>query len=648
MASSSAPTQSGWNSGPPPVSSRSATFAEEALRLGGKTEEESRRTGAVDAADEQLETLFAAEYQTANSPLHRAVWGPEAPWDLFVPSAPDPSAEADRVMRDSLEVVRRRADSRSMYDARGKISAATLEELARAGYWGLLVQPKYGGSGAPFSQFAPFLTEMATLEPTVAGLASVHGCIGAVDPVQAFGTEEQKSRFLPRLASGERLSAFALTEPCAGSDMTALRTTARREGDRYVVNGEKLFITNVLPGRTIGLVCRIDQRPAVLVVDLPPAEDAHFQLVRYGLYALRRAHNYGILFNDFEVPADNLLQPPRGDGLTIAYHGLNRGRVALCAGASGAMRRMMAETLPWVRFRRTYGGPIGARELVRRRLAELAGLIVACDALTDWCAALLDCGFRGEMECIVAKVFGAAALEQAAIGICMKTHGGRSFLRGHLFGDEVHDLLAPGIYEGEGDMLGLALFKSLMKRHAQQYFEPIGKWLARARLRQPNWVNPAHLWALKGPLGRYVSWWLAENVHFGHHVRLPPMPSPLDGYAQAAAAALKGAGLEISAAMRKHQLKLADRQCRMAEISARVQTAAVILVTSLSAARQKQEVVRLAAECVCGNLARRLSGRRPTDRELRALGQTGEAILDSGFPGIADIPARDILMPYPG
>src|SRR5262249_56959417 len=125
--------------------------------------------------------------------------------------------------------------------------------LGGAGCWGLLVEREYGGAGAPFSRFAPFLTRMATLDPTVAGLASVHGCIGAVDPVQPFGTPEQKRRWLPELASGRRLSAFALTEPGAGSDLTALRTTAVREGDDYFVTGEKLFITNVIPGRTIGL-----------------------------------------------------------------------------------------------------------------------------------------------------------------------------------------------------------------------------------------------------------------------------------------------------------------------------------------------------------------------------------------------------------
>ena len=153
---------------------------------------------------------------------------------------------------------------------------------------------------------------MATIDPTVAGLASVHGCIGAVDPVRTFGTPEQKRRYLPKLASGERLSGFALTEPGAGSDLTALRTRAELDGDEYVVNGEKLFITNAIPGRTIGLVCLIEDKPAVLIADLPDHEDEHFQIVKYGLYALKHSYNNGLRFRDFRVPAENL--PERRQG----------------------------------------------------------------------------------------------------------------------------------------------------------------------------------------------------------------------------------------------------------------------------------------------------------------------------------------------
>ncbi len=365
----------------------------------------------------------------------------------------------------------------------------------------LLVSPEYGGSGAAFVNFAKFLTRMATLDPTVAGLASVHGCIGAVDPVRSFGSPEQKERFLPKLGNGETLSAFALTEPNAGSDLTALRTTAVLDGDEYVVNGEKLFITNVRPGRTIGLVCLIDNEPAVLIVDLPKEENEHFQLKKYGLYALQYAHNYGILFKDFRVPAENLLEPVRGDGLTIAYHGLNLGRVALCANAAGTMRMMLASLLPWAWHRKTYGEPIAKRELVLRRMGRMAGMIVAADAMTEWCGSLLDAGFRGEMECIIAKIFGSEAQKEATIELLMKTHGGRAFLKGHLFGDNVHDFLAPCIYEGEGEMLGMAFFKSLVKHHGKLFFEPIGKTLHAHGIRQPNLANPSHAWKLKGPLG---------------------------------------------------------------------------------------------------------------------------------------------------
>ena len=193
--------------------------------------------------------------------------------------------------------------------------------------------------------------------------------------------------------------------------------------------------------------------------------------------------NQGIVFRDFAVPAENLLQPVRGNGLTIAYHGLNLGRIALCANAAGTMRLMLASMIPWSKYRVTYGEPIARRELVRRRLGRLAGLIVACDALVDWCSWLIDEGYRGEMECIVAKIFGSEAQKEAAVELCMKTHGGRSFLRGHLFGDHVHDFLAPCIYEGEGEMLGMAFFKSLVKHHGTRYFEPVGKALQAAGIR---------------------------------------------------------------------------------------------------------------------------------------------------------------------
>lgn len=623
-----------------------ASFAETALKLGGKSEEEARRTGAIDKADDQVESLFKPEYQTVNSPAHLAIWGKTLPVELFTSQEETIPPAVQTVMDNSIEAVRRHREAGTVLNDAGKIDEPVLADLADAGYWGLLVDPEYGGSGAPFRAFAPFLTRMALEDPTIAGLASVHGCIGAVDPVRTFGDADQKQRFLPRLASGESLSAFALTEPCAGSDLTALQTRAERDGDSFIVNGEKLFITNVVPGRTIGLVCLIDQTPAVLVCDLPKEENDNFQLRKYGLHALKHSYNQGLIFRDFRVPAENLLHPIKGNGLTIAYHGLNLGRVALCANAAGTMRIMMASMLPWAKFRQTYGERIASRELVQRRLGRLAGLIVACDALTAWCSGLIDQGYRGEMECIIAKIFGSEAQKEAAVEFFMKTHGGRAFLHGHLFGDNVHEYLAPCIYEGEGEMLGMAFFKSLVKQHGTTYFEPIGKALQAAGIKKPNPLNPAHAWALKGALGPYAAWFTKQSLTPTSKPSLPPMPESLRKHAEYAAVELQRSPLEISGAMRKHQLKLADRQCRMAELSERIQKLVVILCTSLYASRQDDEVLQQAAHVLCRDLTRDLTGQRPTDRYFRETTALGATIVDGGFKSIAGLTPDEILMKY--
>jgi alkylation response protein AidB-like acyl-CoA dehydrogenase len=630
---------------PTPEPTRPASFAEEALRLGGKGAEEVRRMGAVDTADDQVEALFADKYRTNASPIHQAVWDAKVAGELWSLTPQAASAEADSVMQRSLAVVRKHKVAGTLLDENRKISEQVLADLGEAGYWGLLVKKEYGGSGVSFARFAQFLTQMATIDPTVAGLASVHGCIGAVDPVATFGSEEQKRRWLPELASGRRLSAFALTEPCAGSDLTALRTTAVRDGDDYVVTGEKLFITNVQPGRTIGLVCLIDNKPAVLVVDLPPTETPQFRLKKYGLYALKHCHNQGIVFDGFRVPVANLLKPVDGDGLTVAYHGLNRGRVALCANAAGTMRLMMADMIPWARFRKTYGAAIATRELVQRRLGHLAGLIVGCDALVEWCGGLLDAGYRGEMECIVAKIFGSEAQKEAAIELHMKTHGGRAFLHGHLFGDNVHEFLAPCIYEGEGEMLGMAFFKSLVKQHGRRYFEPIGKVLAANKIRKPSLLNPAHLWKLKGPMWQYTKWMIGQTLRWSN-TNLPPLPTALRAHAKFAIRGLRKSAMEISGTMRKHQLKLADRQCRMSELSARVQSLVVILCTSLYAARHDNELIRKAADGLCRTLTRQLTGKRVTDRDLRDMTALGAAIAEGHNDLTSGVEAPPVLMPY--
>jgi len=627
-------------------SDKETSFAETAMRLSGKSEEEATRTGAVDRTDDEVEALFAAQYKTVNSPVHRAVWDNSVPLELFSPPRADSKDSASEVMEKSLAILAKHRRDKTQYDEKGKISEKVLKELADAGYWGLLIDKEYGGQGVSVRSFMSFLTRVATIEPTVAGLASVHGCIGAVDPVRSFGNDAQKKKFLPRLASGESLSAFALTEPGAGSDLTALRTTATLEGDHYLLNGEKLFITNAIEGRTAGVVALVDGKPAALIVDLPKEQNDSFQVITYKLHALGHAHNNGLKFKNLKVPKENLLSVPKGDGLTVAYHGLNMGRLALCATASGVMRLMLANMLPWANFRETYGKAIETRELVKRRIARATALIAGSDALVAWGSWLLDQGYRGELECIIAKIFGSEAEKECAIELFMKTHGGRSFVQGHIFGDNVHDFLAPCIYEGEGEMLGMAFFKALAKNHGSTYFEPVGLALQKHGIRAFNPVNPGHAWALRSELLKYMGWYISRVASGKDKREVSDMDPRLNEHINFALEQLHQHPLELSEAMVTHQLKLPDRQCRIAEMSQRVQDTITILVTASWAHELKDKVMTAAADILCQDLTRKLTGERVSDSYFKACSKLADMVIEGEFKDLQTIEKADIIFSY--
>jgi hypothetical protein len=178
-----------------------------------------------------------------------------------------------------------------------------------------------------------------------------------------------------------------------------------------------------------------------------------------------------------------------------------------------------------------------------------------------------------------------------------------------------------------------------------RYFEPIGKALQAAGIRHPNLANPAHAWALRGPLWNYAKWYVSRRLWAGGRCDLSALPRPLREHAQFAADFLGRQALEISSVMSKHHLKLADRQCRISEVSRRVQDATIILCTALYAAR-RDEVVQQAADVSCRELTRGLTGRLASDSDYRAVNRLGETIAEGGFSALAGVPAVEILMPY--
>ena len=522
----------------------SRSFAETAMELGGKSAEEFESIGKVDTADDQVDSLFKDKHQTDNSPAFKAVWDREFPTKSFFEF--DFHRPNSTMLNDCVEIASSFKREGNLYDDRGKLNEDLLKDLSKAGYFGQLV-PLPEKPAVSFSEFSYFLTKMASVEASIAGLSSIHGCIGSVDPIRTFGSEYQKEKYLPKLASGEFLSAFALTEPCAGSDLTALRTTARLDGDHYLISGKKLFITNAIYGRLVSVVCLVDGEPQVLIVELPEEDTDHFEIVNYDIYALSKLYNNALVFKDFKVPKENLISLESGNGLTVAYHGLNLGRVSLCANASGCMKVMLESMLPWARYRSTYGQPIKNRELVQDRVARLAGYIFSSDALVAWCSGLIDKGYRGELECIIAKTFGSECQKEAAIDLCMKTHGGRSFLGGHIIGDNIYDLLAPLIYEGEGDMLNMAFFKSLVKDHGKTYFEPVGQLMAQLGKKS---LSPKDMVANYGVFVPYAKWLLSEATACKGGIRPIGFNKNLVRHANFAIKNLQSSAWEISSLMR--------------------------------------------------------------------------------------------------
>ena len=448
----------------------------------------------------------------------------------------------------------------------------------------------------------------------------------------------------PQLASGQRLSAFALTEPNAGSDLTALRTTAVRDGDDYVINGEKLFITNVMCGRTIGLVCLLDKKPAVFIVDLPDQESEHFRLKPYGLYALRYASNQGFVFKDFRVPAANLLKPVKGDGLTIAYHGLNLGRVALCANAAGTMRLMLANMLPWAKYRKTYGQADRDPRAGRAPLGRMAGLIVACDALVEWCSRPDRQGLsqrdgmrhRQDLRQRIAEGSRDRAVDEDPRRSLVPA---RPYLRRQrarvprpLHLRRRRRNARHGVLQVAGEASRHAITSSRSARLCTPPASRSRTWPTRpmpGRSRVRCCRTASGTWARR------------SAARAGRHCRR--CPRRLRKHAEFAAQWLGRSRMEVSGTMSRHQLGLADRQCRMSELSQRSSGRdhdPLHALCTPRAARKRRFAWR--PTCVCQDLTRKLTREPASDRYFRTVTKLGQAIANGEFKSIAGLPeARD-------
>lgn len=570
----------------------------------------------------------------ASSPVHRAVWDRTIPVELFDAKAPRPSPAVQEIAAAAKAAVKGRVADGTVYDADGVVSAELIADLAGAGFWGLRAAPEYGGAGASFATYMPVLTQMVVADPWVAVLASMQAGLGPITTLNAFGTDEQKQRLLTPLARGSRLGVYATTEPGTSSDLRAIHTEAVRSGDTLQLTGEKLLITNAAPGRTAAVLCRVDGELRMLMVELPDAEDDHFHLVRYGVRAFRHVSHRALLFDELSVPAGNLLEAP---GLVVAYHALNHGRVAICAGAAGMLRRMTGSLIPWVQTRETFGAAIGTRDLVQRRVGRMAARIVGCDAVALWAAGLLDNGYRGELEAVIAKVFGSEMLKEAAVDLMLKTHGGRALLDGNMFADDVYDMVAPTVYEGENEILTLGFFRAVSREHAAK-LAPVGDALKSAA-----YDAPIRLWRARGAIVPYARWLAPRQLRAARPLGAVPMD--LDDQTRFAARLLQGTALETDAALRHHGIELVNHQAVALDLAQRVMNAAAMLTIARYGGGLTDPLAKQAAACMASELGQRLTGQRPTSGYYRQISQLGAAVAQDEFDLVRDAPHDQPIMP---
>ena len=221
----------------------------------------------------------------------------------------------------------------------------------------------------------------------------------------------------------------------------------------------------------------------------------------------------------------------------------------------------------------------------------------------------------------------------------MKTHGGRSFLGGHVIGDNIHDILAPLIYEGEGDMLNMAFFKSLVKEHGMTFFEPVGHLMSDLGKKSLNPIDMAKNYKTFIP---YAKWMIKEAVMPKSGLRPIGFNKNLVGHANFAIKGLQKSAWEISGLMRKYQLGLADKQCRMSIVSRKIQNLITMMVTVCYAFAQADYMSAFIADVSCENLKNKITGKHPTDSQIRKSVRLGEAIsLKKGSRGY-----ESILMKY--
>jgi alkylation response protein AidB-like acyl-CoA dehydrogenase len=303
-----------------------------------------------------------------------------------------------------------------------------IEQMKCLGIFGLAIPEPWGDALVSTSCYALITEELARGWMSLAGAMGGHTVVAKL--ILAFGTEEQKSAYLPRMASGELRAAMALTEPGGGSDLQAIRTVARRDGAAYVINGSKTWITNARRSDLVALLCKTDPaaRPAHTGISIVLAEPGPGFIVSRDLPKLgyKGVESCEIVFENFRVPSSALLGEQEGDGFAQMMRGLEIGRIQVAARAIGVGQAALEDALRYAQQREAFGNPIWKHQSISNYLADMVTKLTAARQLVLYAARCYDSGRRADMEAGMAKLFASETAMQIALD-ALRIHGGYGY-----------------------------------------------------------------------------------------------------------------------------------------------------------------------------------------------------------------------------
>ncbi|NLH79421.1 MAG: acyl-CoA dehydrogenase [Phyllobacteriaceae bacterium] len=336
-----------------------------------------------------------------------------------------------------------------------------LKEMGRLGLLGMVVPEEWGGSDVGAVAYASVLEEIAAADGACSTILSVHNSVGC-GPIVKFGSDEQKRRFLPKLASGEWIGGFALTEPHAGSDAADLKTRARRDGDRYILNGSKQFITS---GKNADVVIVFAVTyPAAgkkgISAFIVPTSTPGYRVVRVedklGQHA---SDTCQLAFDDMEIPVD-LRLGAEGEGYKIALSNLEGGRIGIASQSVGMARAAFEAARDYARERTTFGRAIAEHQAIAFRLATMATEIEAARQLVLHAAELREAGEPCLTEACMAKLFASEMAERVA-SAALQIHGGNGYMADYPVERIWRDVRVCQIYEGTSDIQRLVIARAV-------------------------------------------------------------------------------------------------------------------------------------------------------------------------------------------